>query len=158
MVEERKFRHVMGHFPSGVTVVTTRGEDGTPLGLTVSALTSVSLEPILLLVCIHKDATSHAPIANGGSFTVNVLSSEQADLAVRFASGIPEKRFEGLDVEESPLGNPLLPGSLAWLDCRVTDVHPGGDHSVILASVVDCHAGEGEPLLFHRGALRGMGT
>ena len=158
MIEERKFRTVMGHLPTGVTIVTSRGEDGTPLGLTVSAIVSVSLDPILLLVCIHREAASHDPILQNGSFTVNVLSSEQAELAMRFAAEMPEKRFDGLHAGESPLGNPLVPGSLAWLDCRVTDVYPGGDHSVILAGVVGCGASEGEPLLFHLGVLRGMGA
>ena len=158
MIEEKRFRYVMGHIPAGVTIVTLRREDGTPLGLTVSAIVSVSLEPIRLLVCIHKEAASHDPILRGGSFAVNVLSSRQADLAMRFASEPPEDRFIALDLQDSPLGNPLLPGSLAWLDCRVTDVYPGGDHSVILAGVAGCEAREGDPLLFHRGVLRGMGS
>jgi flavin reductase (DIM6/NTAB) family NADH-FMN oxidoreductase RutF len=158
MIQEKKYRNVMGHFPTGVTIVTSRTGDGAPVGLTVSALVSVSLEPILLLVCIHKEAASHGPILRRGSFSVNVLSSEQATLAWRFATEEPKERFEGLDIDASPLGNPLLPGSLAWLDCRVTDVFPGGDHSVILASVVGCEARDGDPLLFHRGVLRGMGA
>jgi flavin reductase (DIM6/NTAB) family NADH-FMN oxidoreductase RutF len=158
MIEENKFRYVMGHIPAGVTIVTSRTEDGAPLGLTVSAIVSVSLEPIRLLVCIHKKAASHDPILRCGSFAVNVLSSRQAELAMRFSTAPPEDRFNALELQASPLGNPLLPGSLAWLDCRVTDVYPGGDHSVILASVAGCEAGEGDPLLFHRGVLRGMGS
>lgn len=157
MVEEKRFREVMGHFPTGVTVVTTRGEGGAPMGLTVSAFTSVSLQPILLLVCIHRDAAAHDLLVEGGSFAVNILSSDQADLAVRFASGVSEERFVGLDFEESPLGNPLLHGSLAWLDCRVKGVSPGGDHSMVLGEVADCRDRDGSPLLFHRGALRGLG-
>jgi flavin reductase (DIM6/NTAB) family NADH-FMN oxidoreductase RutF len=155
MVEEKRFREVMGQFPTGVTVVTTRGADGAPLGLTVSAFTSVSLDPILVLVCIHREANSHDPILEGGSFAVNMLTSDQADLAIRFSSGSVEERFAGLEPGESPLGNPLLPGSLAWLDCQVREVYPGGDHSVVLAEVLACHARDGAPLLFYRGALRG---
>jgi 3-hydroxy-9,10-secoandrosta-1,3,5(10)-triene-9,17-dione monooxygenase reductase component len=158
MIEEKKFRYVMGHIPAGVTIVTSRTEDGAPLGLTVSAIVSVSLDPIRLLVCIHREAASHDPILRGGSFAVNVLSSRQADLAMRFATDPPEDRFKALDFQDSPLGNPLLPGSLAWLDCSVTDVYPGGDHSVILAGVAGCEAREGDPLLFHRGVLRGIGS
>jgi len=157
MVGEKKFRNVMGHFPTGVTVVTTRGEDGAPQGLTVSALTSVSLQPVLLLVCVHLEATSHDPILRGRSFAVNLLAANQTELAVQFATGVPEDRFSGLAWGESPLGNPLLSGCLGWLDCQVQDVFPGGDHSVILATVVDCFAREGEPLLFHRGELKGIG-
>jgi len=158
MVVEKKFRETMGHFPTGVTVVTTRERDGDPAGLTVSAFTSVSLHPILVMVCIHQDASAHDLMVKGVSFAVNVLSSEQGELAKRFATGIPEERFQDLDVEDSPLGNPLFPDSLAWLDCRVTEVFPGGDHSLVLAEVVSCFAGDGDPLLFHRGALRSMGS
>lgn len=156
MVEEKGFREVMGHFPTGVTVVTIRGEGGAPFGLTVSAFTSVSLQPLLVLVCIHRDATAHDLFVEGVSFAVNILSSHQADLAVRFASGVSEERFTGLEVEDSPLGNPLLPGSLAWLECRVKDSYPGGDHTVLVGEVVDYRAREGDPLLFHRGSLRGV--
>lgn len=158
MIDEKKFRDVMGHFPTGVTIVTTRGEGEEPLGLTVSAFTSVSLDPVLLLICIHRDATPHDPLLRRGSFSVNVLSAEHSGLALRFASVEAEERFRGLDMGDSPLGNPLLSESLAWLDCRVTEVYPGGDHSIILAEVVDCEAREGSPLLFHRGALRGIGS
>lgn len=157
MVEEKRFRDVMRRFPTGVTVVTTRGEEGEPAGLTVSAFTSVSLDPILVLVCIHKEANAHDPLIECGSFTVNVLASDQADLAIRFASGLVEERFRGLETEVSPLGNVLIPGSLAWLDCQVKQVFPGGDHSVVLAEVMDCLALDGDPLLFHRGALKGVG-
>jgi flavin reductase (DIM6/NTAB) family NADH-FMN oxidoreductase RutF len=155
MIEEKRFREVMGRFPTGVTVVTTRGANGAPLGLTVSAFTSVSLDPILVLVCIHREANSHDPIIERGSFAVNILTSGQAYLAIRFSSGPVEERFVGLEPGESPLGNPLLPDSLAWLDCQVREVHPGGDHSVVLAEVLACRARDGDPLLFYRGALRG---
>jgi flavin reductase (DIM6/NTAB) family NADH-FMN oxidoreductase RutF len=158
MIDAKKFRDVMGHFPTGVTIVTTRGEADVPLGLTVSAFTSVSLDPVLLLVCIHRHATPHDPLLKRGSFTVNILPADQSGLALRFASVETEERFRGLEMEESPLGNPLLPECLAWLDCRVSQVYPGGDHSIVLADVVDCGAREGSPLLFHRGALRGVGS
>ncbi len=157
MVGEKRFRNVMGHFPTGVTIVTTRGEGGAPQGLTVSALTSVSLDPVLLLVCVHLEATPHDSIVKGRSFAVNFLAADQTDLALRFASGVPEDRFTGLTWEESSLGNPLLSGCLGWLDCQVQEVLPGGDHSMILATVLECFAREGEPLLFHRGKLKGMG-
>jgi flavin reductase (DIM6/NTAB) family NADH-FMN oxidoreductase RutF len=158
MVEETKFRSVMGHFPTGVTVVTTRGERGAPLGLTVSAFTSVSLAPIRILVCIHKDAAAHDLIVGRASFSVNILSSGQESLATRFASGVGKERFAGLEVLESPLGNPLLTEALGWLDCEVRDVFPGGDHSVVLAEVKECQAREGDPLVFYRGELKGLGS
>ena len=158
MIEEREFRDVMRRFPTGVTIVTTRGVDGAPTGLTVSAFTSVSLEPILVLVCVHRGAASHHHILRRGSFAVNILAEGQADLAIRFSSGVPEDRFSGLEHDPSPLGNPLIPNSLAWLDCRVTGVFPGGDHSLILGEVLGSGARKATPLLFHEGALKGMGS
>ena len=157
MVEKERFREVMGHFASGVTIVTARDGDGNPVGLTVSAFTSVSLEPTLLLICVHRDAGAHEGIVQGGTFAVNVLSVEQESLAWRFAQAEMEERFRGLEVDEGPLGDPLIPGSLAWLACQVREVWSGGDHSVILGEVSACQAREGEPLLFFRGKLTGMG-
>lgn len=156
MVDQMTFREVMAHYPTGVTVVTSRGETGEPVGLTVNAFTSVSLDPVLLLVCIHHEAASHDPITKGGGFAVNVLSARQGDLAIRFSAGRVEDRFVGLDWEESPQGNPLIPGGVAWLDCRVSDIFPGGDHSIVVAEVTACESQGGKPLLFHGGALREM--
>jgi len=154
MVEGEKFRVVMGHFATGVTVVTTRDGAGEPLGLTVSAFTSVSLEPVQILICVHKEAGPHDAILRRGTFGVNILAADQAPLAVRFATGVTEERFRGLDFEEDPLGNPLLP-CLSWLSCRVHDVWSGGDHSVILADVEACDSGNGRPLLWFMGRLEG---
>jgi flavin reductase (DIM6/NTAB) family NADH-FMN oxidoreductase RutF len=146
----------MRRFPTGVTVVTTRGEEDRPMGLTVSAFTSVSLDPVLVLVCIHRDAGPHDSVLQRRSYAVNVLAADQAEVAIRFATGAAEDRFKGLTTVDGPLGNPLLPDALAWLDCRVTEVYPGGDHSVVLGEVVAAEAREGEPLLFHQGALGGF--
>ena len=156
-MEQRDFRNVMGHLPAGVTVVTTRAEDGSPAGLTVSAFTSVSLRPTLVLICIHKEADSHEHILRRRSFAVNILAADQEALALRFSVEPPDGRFTNLDPQESPLGNPLIPGALGWLDCRVTGAFPGGDHSVILAEALDGKARDGNPLLFHRGVLKGVG-
>jgi flavin reductase (DIM6/NTAB) family NADH-FMN oxidoreductase RutF len=156
MIEEKRFRSVLGHFPTGVTVVTTLGEGGVPVGLTVSAFLSVSLDPPLVLVSIHRDAAAHDLLSEEASFAVCVLSSKQEELAVRFASWDSEERFNDLVLEHTPLGNPLLPDVIAWFDCRVTEVFPGGDHSVVVASVNECHARGGDPLIFHRGGLRGL--
>jgi flavin reductase (DIM6/NTAB) family NADH-FMN oxidoreductase RutF len=157
-VDQKDFRSVMGHLPAGVTVVTTRAEDGSAAGLTVSAFTSVSLRPTLVLVCIHKNADSHDHILRRRAFAVNILAADQEALALRFSVEPPESRFLNLDPQDSPLGNPLISGSVGWLDCRVTDAFPGGDHSVILAEAVDGRAREGDPLLFHRGILKGIGA
>ena len=157
MVGEEKFRKAMGHFATGVTVVTARDGDGRPVGLTVNAFTSVSLDPPLILVCIHKKAESHEPILESGFFAVNILSRDQETLAITFARGEASKRFENLEIFDGPKGCPLLPGVLAWLECRVHRVYPGGDHSIIVAEVLECEGLGGEALGFLRGELGGVG-
>ena len=156
MVEAGRFREVMGHFASGVTVVTARDGENMPVGLTVSAFTSVSLEPTLLLICVHNGAGPHDAIVQGGTFAVNILSVDQGPLGFRFADATVKERFQGMEVRNGPLGNPLIPDCLAWLECRVREVWPGGDHSVILGEVEFCEARPGAPLLFFRGGLEGM--
>jgi flavin reductase (DIM6/NTAB) family NADH-FMN oxidoreductase RutF len=155
MVGEDSFRRVMGHFATGVTVVASRGPEGA-VGLTVNAFTSVSLDPPLVLICLHKNANAHDPLIQAGHFGVSFLKAEQEALALTFSREDPDRRFSGLDVAEGPLGSPLVRGALAWMDCRVDKVFPGGDHSIIVGEVVDCGAGDGDPLVFFRGALSGM--
>ncbi len=155
MVGEMEFRRVMGHFATGVTVVTSYAGDAEPTGLTVSAFTSVSLQPLLILVCIHRGASGHDPLLAEGRFGVNVLARDQEGLARRFATGESSRRFQGVRWREGAFGVPILDGALAWLECRVHQVLPGGDHSVILGEVMGCGSGEGEPLLFFRGELGG---
>ncbi len=153
MVGEEKFRSVMGHFATGVTVVTTRNREGDPTGLTVNAFTSVSLDPPLVLVCVHEAAASHDPLLEVGYFAVNVLSASQEGLALLFSRGVAEERFRGLETRDAPRGSPLLPGVVAWLECRVRDVYPGGDHHIIVGEVLTGDEPGGDPLLFHRGRL-----
>ncbi len=156
MVEPDRFRAVMGHFVTGVTIVTTRDGEGRPLGLTVNAFSSLSLDPVLILVAIHRDAGPHDVLVGGSSFAVSVLAGDQAELAIHFTRGPAEDRFRDLPVREAPMGNPLVPGALAWLECAVREVFPGGDHSIVVGEVASCGAREGEALLFFRGELRGM--
>ena len=157
MVGEEKFRRLMGHFPTGVTVVTARDLNDRPVGLTVSAFTSVSLDPPLVLVCIHHEAEPHDPLLQVGYFGVNVLSHDQGGLAIAFSQGDSAGRFQGLETLDAPMGSPLLPGSLAWLECRVHQVHEGGDHSIIVGEVLECELLGGDPLLFFRRELKGFG-
>ena len=156
MIGEAKFRRVMGHFATGVTVVASRRPDGRPVGLTVSAFTSLSLDPPLLLICIHKDAEAHDVLLQNGHFGVSVLKEDQQDVALTFATADPDERFRDITVVEGPLGSPLVHGSLAWMECRISRSHPGGDHSIIVADVLECEADEGNPLLFFRGTLMGL--
>lgn len=158
MIDKERFREVMGHFASGVTVVTTRDQEKRPVGLTVSAFTSVSLEPTFLLICVHTEAGPHDAIIQRGTFAVNILSAHQGLLATHFAEGTARERFQGLEVTDGPLGNPLIPDALAWLECQLREVWPGGDHSVILGEVQACEGRPGAPLQFFRGDLEGMAT
>jgi flavin reductase (DIM6/NTAB) family NADH-FMN oxidoreductase RutF len=158
MVGEEKFRGVMGHFTTGITVVASRGENGEPVGLTVNAFSSVSLDPPLVLVCIHKGAEAHDALLARGHLGVSILAEDQGDVAMVFAQDDPESRFDHVQFWNGPLGSPILTGALAWLDCEIVDSFPGGDHSIILGRVEDCDAREGTPVLFFRGSLRGPPT
>jgi flavin reductase (DIM6/NTAB) family NADH-FMN oxidoreductase RutF len=109
-------------------------------------------------VCLHKDAEAHDPLLAAGHFGVSVLTDDLEELAIRFSREDPGERFKGLELVDGPLGSPLIQGALAWIECRVHQVFPGGDHSVILGEVVDCEAGKGDPLLFFRGSFMGAGS
>jgi len=153
MVSEETFRRVMGHFATGVTVVASRGPEGEPVGLTVNAFSSVSLDPPMVLICIHEDADAHDHLLEAGHFAVSFLKTDQAELASRFSREESEHRFREMKVMDGSLGSPIIPGALAWMECSIRQVFPGGDHSVILGDVVECGSGEGDPLLFFRGSL-----
>lgn len=145
-------RAAMGHFATGVTVVTAPGE--TPCGSTVNAITSVSLDPPLLLVCLRDDSRTLARLLESGRFGVNVLHEDQGALAQRFA-----KRgsvWDGVTHRDgAATGVPLLHGALATLECAVHDLADGGDHRIVVGRVLavshpDEHA---PPLIFYRGAF-----
>jgi flavin reductase (DIM6/NTAB) family NADH-FMN oxidoreductase RutF len=153
-VDPIQFRHVMGHFPTGVTVVTTK-HDGRMHGMTANAITSVSLEPVMLLVCLGREARTALAIQKTRQFAVNILREDQEEISRRFARPYQD-HFEGLDVEEGPDGLPLLPGCLAYLACRVHDIVPAGDHDIVLANVDRCEVSPngGTPLLFFQGGYQ----
>lgn len=159
-VDAHEFRRVMGHFPTGVTVLTTR--DGHELhGMTANSITSVSLDPVLILVCLMKEARTAVAIQKAGCFAVNILREDQEDLSRRFATP-GEDRFAGLEIEQGPDQLPLLPDCLAYLICRVKEIVPAGDHDVVIAEVehAEEHGNTGNPLVFHLGGYRrlpGMG-
>jgi flavin reductase (DIM6/NTAB) family NADH-FMN oxidoreductase RutF/DNA-binding GntR family transcriptional regulator len=148
-VEQDLFRDVIGHFPSGVTVVTTRtGEKN--FGTTASAMTSLSIEPPMLLVCLNRTSETQAAIRVAGGFAVNILAEHQADIARQFAVKASSK-FEQAQTIQGASGMPLLRGALAQLECRVTETVTGGTHTVFLAEVDHATAGEGSPLAYYRG-------
>lgn len=151
MPDELHFRDVMGRFTTGVTVVAARRPDGGPCGLTANAVASVSLRPLLILVCLEHAAASHDCVVEGGVFAVSVLAAEDEALARRFSAGDREERFDGVAWHAGVTGSPVLDRALAWIDCEIRDVHAAGDHSIVVGEVVACDAREGDPLLFYGG-------
>ncbi|MEK6302965.1 MAG: flavin reductase family protein [Acidobacteriota bacterium] len=149
-VSKEEFRNALGRFASGVTIVTAKGTDGQPFGITVSAFSSVSLDPPLVLVCIDKRASLHECLGEGGHFAVNILSEDQELTSRRFASK-DEDRFNGTDYRESAQGTPLIDGSLAALECRVVQAYPGGDHTIVVGEVESASVADGKPLAYFRG-------
>ena len=140
------FRNVIGHFASGVTVITTR-QEGVDYGMTASAVSSLSMDPPMLLVCINRrNPTQHA-ISASRAFSVNILTESQAELAERF--GRPGKdKFAGLERVYGRYGAPILDQALAYLECRVVEDVTGGTHSVFVAEVLDAIARDGSPLTY----------
>ena len=148
--DRNELRRVMGHFATGVTIVTTHDGAGRCYGLTANAVCSLSLDPPLVLVCVDKRAESHPAFERSRSFVVNILGSDQEELSRRFAVSGGEK-FTGLTCRNAACGAPILEGALAWVECRVVAVHEGGDHTIYVGEVDDAGAGDGHPLLFFRG-------
>ncbi len=147
-----RFRQVLGAFVTGVTIVTTRHE-GQYIGLTINSFTSVSLKPMLIQINIAKDTTSHDAIASSGVFVVNILADDQQLLSTVFAGAPPAERFNHAKVWEADSGCPVIEGSLAYLDVRVTAMYDGGDHTIFLAEVIDMRTlrDDANPLLYFRG-------
>ncbi|MHB1191411.1 MAG: flavin reductase family protein [Longimicrobiales bacterium] len=143
----------MGRFPTGVTVVTARDGEGAPVGLTVNAFASVSLDPPLVLVCIDHASHSHDRLLSAGAFAVNVLSAAQDALARRFASDPSEGRFDGAAWGGGPGGAPVLEGVSAWLACTVEAAHEAGDHTIVVGRVHEAGVGTEEALAYYRGAF-----
>ena len=153
-VGPERFRSVMGHFATGVTVVTVATDDG-PVGMTANAVCSLSLEPLLLLVCFDNAARTLPAVREIGRFGVNVLGAGQEDLARLFASKRPEsEKFAGV-AHTVHDGIPVIEGVLAWVGCRLERLIPGGDHTIGIGAVEAAEAGHGEPLLWLRGSYRG---
>jgi flavin reductase (DIM6/NTAB) family NADH-FMN oxidoreductase RutF len=152
-VSKDEFRAALSRFASGVTVVTTRRKDNQPVGITVSAFASVSLDPPLILVCIDKRASVHDLLVEGAHFAVNILSEQQEHLSRRFASK-DQDRFADIKHRAGAFGAPLVEGASASLECRVVGVYPGGDHSIVVGQVESTSLSEHPPLAYYRGDYR----
>ncbi len=160
--DAEQFRTVLGHFPTGVTIVSGKGGDG-PVGFTIGSFTSVSLDPPLVGFLPMKDSSTWAAMAESGSFCVNVLSRDQADLCWKFAkNGNEAERYSDVEWHTAPTGSPIIDRAVAWIDCTVEDVVEMGDHYFVLGRVVALeadadHNGQGPfPLLFFKGTLGGF--
>lgn len=155
-VDTATFKQALGSWASGVTIVTTLS-DGVYSGMTASAFSSVSADPPLVLVCINRKATSCDEVRESGVFAVNILREGQDALSNRFATPMDRAaRFEGVAVTAGASGAPLLDESMVSLDCRVEQAVEAGSHTVFIGRVEEVVVREGHPLLYYRGAYRGV--
>lgn len=150
VIAPEEFRRALGHFATGVTVVTTRDTRERPTGLTVSAFAALSLDPPLVLVCVDHKAQTYPALCASGRFAVNVLSDRQEAVSRRFASSQTDK-FTGVAHAVSPLGLPLIEGALVHLECVTVAAHPAGDHTIFVGRVERAAVSAGAPLLYYRG-------
>jgi flavin reductase (DIM6/NTAB) family NADH-FMN oxidoreductase RutF len=150
-IDPDRYREVVGSFATGVAIVTADGPDG-PAGLTTNAVTSLSLDPLLLLVAFDNDSRTLPVVRDSGRFAVNVLRAGQEDLARVFASKrVAREKFEAV-THTVAHGVPVLDDALAWLACDLDALHPAGDHTIGIGRVTHLDADpDGEPLLFFRG-------
>ncbi len=155
-IERNELRRVMGHFATGVTVITTLAKDGKLHGLTANAVSSLSLDPPLLIICVDKKAESYPCFEESKVFTVNILADDQEDLSRRFAVSGGEK-FEGVAYRRGANGAPILQGALAHLECKLYAAYDGGDHTIYLGQIDEAETRESKPLLFFRGGYREIG-
>ena len=148
-----EFRQAMGRFATGVTVVTSLDDDGEPVGTTASAVTSLSLDPPLVLVCFDRASLTLQAIRSHGAFVVNVLATPQKQLSANFARRGLAAAWDGVRYRPGPTGSPRLDGVLAALECTVENRMPGGDHEIIVGRVHDVATSEHDaaPLLYWRG-------
>jgi len=152
--DPRTLRDALGCFATGVTVVTCFDGDGNPVGITANSFTSVSLDPPLLLVCIHKQAACASALAGSNHFAVNVLQTGQQPASIRFSSK-QDDRFGVNDWSRGEFGAPVLKESLGVFECERNAVHDGGDHHILVGQVVKASFDpEMDPLLYFRGSYR----
>ena len=155
-IHPHRLRDVLGHFCSGVTIVTAANEHGL-LGLTCQSFFSLSLDPPLIAFSPSKQSTTYPRMRSARSLCINVLAHTQADLCRQFGRPGAEK-FRDVDWREGPSGAPILHGALAWLECSVHAEHDAGDHHLVIARVLDLDIAGGMPLLFYRGAYHALAT
>lgn len=148
--DTRHFRSALSQFATGVTVITTRLDDGSFFGLTASSFNSVSLDPPLVLWSLARGASSLPVFTDNSHYVINVLSADQAPLAERFSQRI-DNRFEGVAFDLSHTGLPILHGAAAWFECHNRSRYPEGDHVIFVGEVERCDVLAQSALVFHNG-------
>ena len=153
------FRHAIGHFATGVTVVTSVGIDGQPVGTTANAVSSLSLDPPLILVCFDRASQTLRAVLGHGAFAVNVLSAGQQHLSANFARRGLAAAWDGVTHRRGLTGSPRLDGVIASLECTVEHRLDGGDHEIVVGRVRDAETSRSDtvPLLFWRGGYASLG-
>lgn len=154
-IDSKRFRQVLGHFCTGVTVITAAGEDR-PVGFACQSFSALSLDPPLVLFCPGRNSRSWPLIERSGHFCVNVLADAQREVSTVFGKGGADK-FADVGWSPAPSGSPVLDDVVTWVDCAIETVHEAGDHLVVIGRVhaLGDHHGE-RPLLFYRGAYTGI--
>jgi len=150
LVDRNLFRDVMGRFASGVTVITTHA-GGANHGTTASAVSSLSMDPPMVLTCLNKTSATQAAVCEAGVFAINILGADQGDIAFQFATKSGGAKFDGVDIATGRHDVPLIQQALAHIECRVAEMVTGGTHTVFLAEVESAAATEGAPLTYFRG-------
>ena len=149
-VDSARFRTVLGHFATGVTVVTGQGQGG-PAGMAANSFTSVSLDPPLVLVCMAHTSSTWPAIRASGNFAINILGEHQEETSRRFSARVGD-RFQGVGWAAGKTGSPILHDAIAFIDCVIDAEHDAGDHVIVVGRVVDMGLpAERGPLLFWRG-------
>lgn len=157
VIDPQELRRVMGHFATGVAVITTKDKDGVPNGLTANAFLSLSLNPPLVLISVDKSAQCYACFERENGFTVNFLGEDQEELSRRFATKGIDK-FAGLQWHEGINGTAVLDGVLGYVECKIRQCLDGGDHTIVVGEVLDAHAAGERPLLFFKGKYQRLPT
>lgn len=151
-IDTDEFRRVLGHFATGVAVVTTLDALGNKVGITVSSFNSVSLDPPLVLWSVGKDSQSYVVFTETKHFAVHVLAAHQRELVSRFAQN-GEDKFDKLDCREGINGIPILPDFAACFECSTEHIYPGGDHRIIVGRVLRFAERNADPLIIHRSHI-----
>lgn len=152
VIEPLSFREALGHYASGITVITSH-LDNEPVGFTCQSFYSVSMSPPLVSFSVMRSSASYPRIRQAGRFAVNILSGEQAAISNQFARKGTHK-WQGVDWQTSPLGNPLIAGCLHWLDCEIHAEHVAGDHLIVIGEVKALNRQQAmatQPLLYFKG-------